>query len=77
MSILNLYSRRKGTRENAGKADVYGYDEIPPKLRMQIVDIWRWTTGPVAVQGFVGDTNRTDSWTFWEFVAEAIRHEKA
>ena len=44
MSVLDLYSYRKRIAEDAAE-DVFTYDELPPKLRVQIVHIWRDAVG--------------------------------
>jgi len=78
MSILDLYSWRKRQRADSGKPDVYRYDEIATPLRMQIIDLWRWATGPVATDhGFgMGLHRNDDSWDLWQAVYEALRHGK-
>ena len=40
MAVLNLYSKRKRAAANAGKPEVYRYDNLPPPLRAQIVHLW-------------------------------------
>jgi Domain of unknown function (DUF7014)/AbiJ N-terminal domain 4 len=77
MAIFDLYSRRKREQQNSGKADVYRYDEIPLPLRRQIIDIWKWATGPVSSEGSYSYTFRNDwSWNFWVAIADDLRHEK-
>lgn len=78
MSILDSYSRRKRQRANSGKADVYRYDEIAAPLRIQIIDLWRWATGPVTTDYGLGTgLHRNDhSWDLWQEIYEALRHEK-
>ena len=44
MPVLDLYSYRKRIAEDATE-DVFTYDELPPKLRVQIVHIWRDAVG--------------------------------
>src|ERR1700746_3463127 len=39
MAVFDLFSKRKKRRASQGKADVYQYDEIPERLRIQIVHI--------------------------------------
>jgi len=47
MAILDLYSKRKKAAANAGKPDVYGYDNLPMPLRSQIAHhIWTDLFGP-------------------------------
>jgi hypothetical protein len=41
MGVLNLYSKRQKAAMNAGKPDVYTYDDLPVPLRIQIIHLWR------------------------------------
>jgi hypothetical protein len=41
MAVLNLYSKRQRAAANAGKLDVYKYNQLPQPLRVQIVHLWR------------------------------------
>jgi len=77
MGIVDLFSRRKRQRLNAGKPDIYRYDTIPEAVRRQIVDIWLWSTGPVVSPSLFGGVQQNEwSWNFWLAIANAIRHEK-
>ena len=38
--VYETYSERRRRLERAGQPDVYTYDQIPPKLRNQIIHIW-------------------------------------
>ncbi|MGA3309436.1 MAG: hypothetical protein ABSD08_12590 [Xanthobacteraceae bacterium] len=40
MAVFNLYSKRKKAVANAGKPDVYKYDNLPQPLRVQIMHLW-------------------------------------
>jgi hypothetical protein len=46
MAVYDLYSKRKKRTAMAGKAEVYRYDVLPQKLRVQIVGICRTAIGP-------------------------------
>jgi len=46
MTLPQIYSRRKRQAEAAGSVDVYQYETIPPKLRVQVVQILRDAIGP-------------------------------
>jgi hypothetical protein len=53
MAIMNLYSKRKKLEQ--GGAEVYQYDDLPEKLRVQLVYILRdaigeWDSNPMANQ---------------------------
>ena len=45
MAIVELYSDRVKQREQAGKTAIYQYDELPNKLRVQVVQIWHEALG--------------------------------
>jgi hypothetical protein len=45
MAVVNLYSKRRKAELKAGEPEVYRYDVVPPKLRGQVVHIWREALG--------------------------------
>jgi len=47
MAIFDIYSKRRKKAAAKG-VDVYQYDEIPGKLRVQVVHIWRDIVGHLA-----------------------------
>ncbi|MCB9763909.1 MAG: hypothetical protein H6739_29330 [Alphaproteobacteria bacterium] len=63
MAIWDLFSKRQ-KRKRGEVPDVYTYDELPQKLRVQIVHIWR------SVLSWVPPHD-----VFWERVAAVIRRE--
>ena len=46
MVVFNLYSKRKKAAANAGKPDVYRYNDLPQPLRVQIAHLWNDLFGP-------------------------------
>ena len=44
MALMELYSRRKRRRDDSGNVDIYKYDELPEKVRVQIIQIWEDVT---------------------------------
>ncbi len=46
MGTFDTYSKRKKRIENAGQPDVYIYDKLPMRLRVQIIHIWNSAIGP-------------------------------
>ena len=40
-----LYSKRKKARETAGQEDVFQYDELPERFRIQVIHIWNSVLG--------------------------------
>jgi hypothetical protein len=45
MAIIDLYLKRKKRRASQGKVDVYQYDTIPDRLRVQIAQVVRDALG--------------------------------
>jgi hypothetical protein len=77
MPVADLHSRRKRQRLNSGKADVYQYDNLPTPLRNQIVDLWRYSTGPLKRRNpFNGNFEKTEAWALWSAIEDSLRHEK-
>jgi hypothetical protein len=53
MGIYETFSKRKKRIENAGKLEVYQYDELPDAFRVQVGHIWRESLGQFYVpRGF-------------------------
>jgi len=46
MGIYDTFSKRKRKQEQAGKTDVFIYDEVPNKFRVQVVQILENAIGP-------------------------------
>jgi hypothetical protein len=61
MAIFETFTKRKRRRENAGKQDVYQYDDLPRTFRIQVWHIW---------QGAIG----TDE-AFWAIIHNIIARE--
>ncbi|MGO9264341.1 MAG: STM4504/CBY_0614 family protein [Candidatus Binataceae bacterium] len=79
MAISSLYSRRKRQLENAGKAEVYQYDDVPHSLRVQIIHIWRGTIGQCSRSnrhsyGFGQRPPNSDDW--WNEIHSVLAREK-
>lgn len=45
MAIFEGFSKRKKASQRSGQADVYSYDALPQKLKVQIVHIWKDALG--------------------------------
>lgn len=55
MPVYNLYSKRKKKAEKAGQPDVYQYDTLPYRLRVQITKILNDALGPYDTWGALED----------------------
>ena len=64
MAVMDLYSTRLAA-QNKG-ADVFTYDELPEKLRIQIVQIWR---------ELFGETHMYGSTDAWGVIVQILRKE--
>lgn len=77
MAILDLYSRRKRQAERAGQPDVYQYEDLPNRLRVQIVNLWKRATGPTSIRTESGfDIANDKSLEFWQSIESAMSQEK-
>ena len=63
MGIYDTYSKRLKRREQAGQVDIYQYDDIPERLRVQIIHIWNSAIGPSAQRNIY-----TGSQKVWKFI---------
>ena len=45
MAIFETFSKRQKRLQNAGKQDVYQYDELPIRFRIQVIHIWNSAIG--------------------------------
>jgi len=52
VAIIDIFSKRKKREANAGKPDVYQYDDLPEPFRVQVVHIWRSALGPYGTDEF-------------------------
>ena len=66
MAVLDLYSKRKKAAANAGKPDVYRYDNLPSPLRVQIMHLWNDLFGPYEPYEF----------NAWQILHEWMAREK-
>ena len=75
MQVLNLYSYHKKAAEG-GTPDVFTYDKLPERLRIQIIHIWREAIGRYFVySGFPYDRaveNNED----WEVIHDQFAKER-
>jgi hypothetical protein len=74
MSIIELYSKRKSAIKDKGIELVFQYDELPQKLRIQIVHIWKSTIGvPHLGDGWMRGPNEAHA--VWQFIRDVICRE--
>ncbi|MGH7813342.1 MAG: STM4504/CBY_0614 family protein [Candidatus Binataceae bacterium] len=78
MSIVDLYSRRKRQAEKAGQPEVYQYADVPQKLRVQIIQIWRDAIGPGLPPNPYGSTYNAppNSEDWWREIHDLLAREK-
>jgi AbiJ-like protein len=74
MTVVDLFSKRKKRQASQGKADVYRYDAVPDRLRVQVVHIWRAALGPW-VRGDTPFVRHSPSSSLWEFIQDTIARE--
>lgn len=70
MSVFDIFSKRARRERNAGQPDVYKYDDIPLRLRVQIVHIWNDGLGSIRDYSNNGAYNR------WKVIRDIIVREK-
>ena len=75
MAVYDLYSYRKRVTES-GNLDVLIYDDLPEKLRIQIIRIWRNAIGPAHVfQGYDSYLDVVQNNHAWHQIHEIIAQE--
>jgi hypothetical protein len=63
MGIFDTFSKRKKKAQQSGQVDVYTYDDLPEKLRIQISHIWRSAIGRYGMRNeFYSVPASNDSW---------------
>jgi len=76
MGIFETFTKRQKRLTNAGKQDVYQYDEIPRPFRIQIIHIWddaigRW----YAPDGYFGSGRTSPANQFWSLIQSTLARE--
>lgn len=72
MAIRDLFSKRAARAARAGKPDVYQYEDLPRRLRVQIVHIWQRAIGdfmPHTHSRFDGGTS------LWAIIEQELAEE--
>jgi len=75
MAIFDLYSKRKKRQESQGQVDVYQYDLIPERLRIQIAKIMEDAMGRWRPPSDNLYRRTSPSSEFWVFVHDTIAKE--
>jgi len=73
MGVYETFSKRLKKREQAGKPDVYQYNDIPKKLRVQIVHIWNDSIGQAVLR--TSGRRTTGPYTVWELIHNQLAKE--
>jgi hypothetical protein len=76
MSSFETFSKRKKRLENAGKQDVYHYDELPHALRVQIIHIWNTAIGAYFRPTGYSSGQTSPANKHWEFIVSTLRRER-
>jgi hypothetical protein len=67
MAIIDLFSKRKARIAKADQADIFQYEVLPERFRVQVVHIWR---------DAIGNPQRHAVQTRWEEIEKLIAREK-
>jgi hypothetical protein len=71
MSVFETYSKRQKRLANAGKQDVYQYDDLPNAFRVQVIHIWRSAIGRYYNQ----HGNATAATEVWDGIHSVLARE--
>lgn len=76
MGVFDTYSKRRKRQESHGEPEVYQYEDVPAKLRIQIAQIWRDALGRwFRPRGYSYAPSSASS-TWWEFINRTLSKEK-
>ena len=75
MGILETYSKRRKRLENAGKQDVYQYDDLPHTFRVQVVQILNGALGAYYESGGYSSSRSSPSNRFWSLIHDDVARE--
>src|SRR5437879_9488326 len=77
MGIFETYTKRQKRLENAGKQDVYQYDQLPHPCQVQVIHIWNSAIGVYYVHQRYTYTSGEDSPAnqFWKLIHETRARE--
>jgi hypothetical protein len=76
MGIFETFTKRQKRLANAGKQDVYQYDELPPAFRVQVIHIWDDAIGYWYVpDGYFGSGKPSPANRFWSLIQSALARE--
>jgi hypothetical protein len=69
--IFETFSKRQKRMQNAGKQDVYRYDDVPPPFRVQVIRIWESSLGNY----YRNDGYETATTCFWDEIHNTLSKE--
>jgi hypothetical protein len=75
MGIYDTFSKRKRKQEQAGKTDVFIYDEVPNKFRVQVVQILENAIGPYFKPTAFNVNAKINNNRGWESIFNILRRE--
>ncbi|NQU59961.1 MAG: HEPN domain-containing protein [Rhodospirillales bacterium] len=77
MKVFELFSTRKHKAESAGETDVYQYDELPQKVRVQISKIWDDAIGRYwKPSGYSMGSTPYHNNDYWQEIHDIVAREK-
>jgi hypothetical protein len=75
MAIFETYTKRQKRLQNAGKQDVYQYDDLPRAFRVQVIHIWRSAIGQY-YQDTTGYGRHSPANEYWSFIQSTLVRER-
>jgi len=75
MGNYETFSKRKKRLANAGKTEIYQYEDLPDTFRVQVVYIWRDALGRFYIPGDYSSVAAAASNIFWETIHDTIAKE--
>ena len=76
MATFETYTKRQKRLANAGKQDVYQYDQLPNEFRVQVIHIWNAAIGSYYVpQGYSSGRSSSPANQFWSAIHRILSKE--
>jgi hypothetical protein len=75
MGIIETFTKRQKRLENAGKQDVYQYDELPRAFKVQVIHIWNDAIGAYYESHGYSSTRSSPANKYWALIQKAMARE--
>jgi hypothetical protein len=72
MGIIETFTKRQERLANAGKQDIYQYDDLPTAFRVQVIHIWKDAIGKYYRSGGYA----TGATQLWDAIHDALARER-